>query len=231
LQKAVARFPDYAMAWAMLSYAYLDEYRWGFNPSSPGTEPIARSLEAARTAVRLEPDNVRALPLFFSRDVPGAMAVAERALALDPNDTEIMGEVGTRVGFAGDWNRAISLLERAFDANPAHSDYYRSNLAFAAYMKGDVGRAVQEIRGANQDELPMVHLLAAIFYAEGGLAEQANASRDKFLSLRPTFFDNLKTELDRRNFLPRDRARFVEGLVKAGFPVPPHLRVQTLPRR
>lgn len=225
LQNAVERFPSYAMAWAMLSYAYLDEYRWGFNPSSPGVQPIDRALNAARTALRLEPDSSRVLQalmmaLFFSRDVPAAMAAGERALALNPNDAEIMGEFGTRVGFTGDWARSIRLLERAFAANPAHSNYYRVNLAFSAYMNGDVERALREIRIANLDSLPMYYLLAAIIYAEGGLSTEAKASRDRFMSIRPTFFGSLETELDRRNFLPADRARFVAGLQKAGFPVP-----------
>ena len=34
LERAVARFPSYATAWAMLSMLYLDEDRFGFNPTA-----------------------------------------------------------------------------------------------------------------------------------------------------------------------------------------------------
>ena len=61
LESAVAHFPGYATAWAMLSLVALDEDRFAFNvrPGVPG--PIERALQAARRAVDLDADN-RARP-------------------------------------------------------------------------------------------------------------------------------------------------------------------------
>jgi adenylate cyclase len=50
LERAVARFPAYATAWAMISLAALDEDRFAFNPVSGEPAPIDRALDAARRA-------------------------------------------------------------------------------------------------------------------------------------------------------------------------------------
>ena len=54
LERAVARFPSYATAWAMLSIAYLDEDRFAFNHHGGSQTPLERSLGrgAARGAAR-----------------------------------------------------------------------------------------------------------------------------------------------------------------------------------
>ena len=48
LKRAVARYPSYATAWAMLSMLYLDEDRFGFNPRPGSPTATQRAIEAAR---------------------------------------------------------------------------------------------------------------------------------------------------------------------------------------
>ncbi|TIT51978.1 MAG: adenylate cyclase, partial [Mesorhizobium sp.] len=102
LESAVARFPSYATAWAMLSIAYVDEDRFGFNARKGAPTSAERALAAARRAVELNSDNMRALQalmtaLFFNQQWAESMEIGERALALNPNDTEFLGEFGTRL--------------------------------------------------------------------------------------------------------------------------------------
>ena len=48
LESAIARYPSYATAWAMLSIIYLDEDRFGYNPKSDPSAPwSARSRPRA----------------------------------------------------------------------------------------------------------------------------------------------------------------------------------------
>lgn len=227
LERAVARWPNFATAWAMLSHTYLDEDRFGFN-AKPDVPAVPRAIEAARKAVSLEPENIRALQslmlaLFFDRRVKEALSVGDRALALNPNDPEFRGEFGSRIAISGDWARGAELLEDALAHNPGNADYYRGVLALSAYMRGDDERAVREIRRANVRNLPLFHVVAAIIYAQGGQAAEAGQARDEFLRLRPAFFEHLETELDKRNFRPEDQAKLIEGARKAGFPVPARL--------
>lgn len=225
LERAVARFPGYATAWAMLAFLYLDEDRFGYNPAVGQPAALDRALTAARRAVELDPENARALQalmtvLFFRRDVAEALRVGGRAVAVNPNDTELLAEFGTRLAFAGEWERGAELLEEALARNPAHSGYYSGTLALVDYMRRDYDRAIAEIRRANLEKFSIYHGVAAAIYAQAGLRAEAQAAAARFTALFPDFLKNLDAELAKRNFRPEDRAHLIDGLRKAGLPVP-----------
>ena len=225
LGRAVARFPDYATAWAMLSVLYLDEDRFGFNPEPGPPAPLDRALEAARRAVALDPESGRALQalmlaLCFRQEVAEGLRVGERALALNPNDTELLGEFGSRVALSGEWARGGALVEQALARNPGHSGYYHGVLALVAYMRRDNDRALRRsgrptcrssrsITGSRPSSTP----------SWGCVPRPAQAGA-RFVQMSPRFLPNLDAELAKRNIGPEDRARLAEGLRKAGLPVP-----------
>ena len=225
LEQVTARYPDRATGWAMLSYLYLDEERFQLNRRPGSPSPLERARASAERAVRLDPENVRALQalmtvLYFSREPGEALRIGSQALALNPNDTELLGEFGSRVAQAGDWRRGASLLEEAMAKNPGHSDYYVGLLALAAYMQGDDARAIDLIRRASLRRFSVYHFVAALIFARQGLQAEAALCRAEFLRLRPGFFDDFDNELNSRNFNARDRAILIRGAIEAGFPVP-----------
>ncbi|MBS7698391.1 adenylate cyclase [Chelatococcus sp. YT9] len=224
LERAVNRHPSYATAWAMLSYIYLDEDRFGFN-TRPGSRPLERALDAARRAVRLDPESVRAhqalmMALFFVGEPEEALRVGAYAYALNANDTELLGEYGSRLAQSGEWKRGATIIEEALIRNPGNAGYYTGMLGFAAYMQGDDARAITFIRRADLQKFPLYHVIAALIYARAGLNEEAAASRRQFLAMRPHFFDDLEGELAKRNFRAEDRRILTEAARAAGFPVP-----------
>ena len=225
LERAVARYPSYATAWAMLSMLYLDEDRFGFNPRPGSPTAPQRSIEAARLANRLDPENVRGLQalmaaLFFTEQPVEALQVGERAVALNPNDTELLGEFGARVGQAGDHRRGIALMEQALARNPGHSGYYNGTLAQLAYLERDYHRAELLMRQVSLEKFPLYHFVSAIIYAQLGMRPEAAEARERFLQMRPTFFDQWDREVAKRNYGPQDGALLAQGARKAGFPVP-----------
>jgi len=219
LEQAVARFPEYATAWALLAHIYIDEIRTGF---AEGDEPPAvRALAAARTAVRLDPENVRALQalataLFFDHKLEEAFKVGDQALALNPNDTELLGQIGQLKGLAGLTQEGRALLEQALARNPGHSGFYRGVLAITAYMQGDYKAALHEIEQTDMRRLPLFHAVAAIIYAQNGMLDRGRAELDLFEEMAPGFLPNLWAELDKRNIPPDAQMRIVEGLEKLG---------------
>ncbi|QEL21955.1 adenylate cyclase [Bosea sp. F3-2] len=225
LERAIGAHPSYATAWAMLSILYLDEDRFGFNPKVGSPTAIQRSIEAAHRAIRLDPENVRALQalmmaLFFAQKPAEALEVGERAIALNPNDTELLAEFGSRLGQAGAWERGTALLEQALARNPGHSDFYNGSLAHHAYMQRDYRRAEALIRQVSLEKFPLYHFVAAIIYAQLGMKPEAAEARDQFLRMRPKFFDNWDQEAAKRNYRPEDTIHLAQGARKAGFPVP-----------
>lgn len=225
LETALARFPNYATAWAMLSIVYLDEDRYKFNPTANQNAAIHRALDAARRATQIDPSNTRGLQalmtvLFFDRQLSESFRVGELALATNPNDTELMGEFGTRLAIGGQWQRGAALLDQAIALNPGGGGFYHGTRALAAYMLHDNQTAVLEIRQANMQKFPLFHAVAAIIYAEAGMTDEARREGEVFVSMRPDFLPNILAELAMRNMQPGDRDRLIEGLRKAGLAVP-----------
>ncbi|WP_069063756.1 adenylate cyclase [Sinorhizobium sp. RAC02] len=202
LEGAVARYPGYATAWAILSVLYLDEERFGFNPKSDDAAPLQRALQAARSAIQLDPANVRGLQalmtaLFFDRQVAEAIRVGEQALAANPNDTELIGEFGTRLAIAGQWDRGAALLDQALALNPGGDGHYHGTRVLAAHMLGDSQ--------------------AAVFGA--GLREDARQASKTFTRMRPDFLRNIAAELKIGKIPSKDQVSLLSVFRKAGMPV------------
>lgn len=224
LEQTTARYPSYSTGWAMLSYLYLDEDRFQLNRRPGPPDAISRARSAALRAVELDPENVRAQQalmtmLFFRQEPAEALRIGERALALNPNDMELLGEYGSRLAQAGQWKRGFDLLDEAVARNPVRSSYYVGMQALAAYMLNDDQMALSLIRRADLASFSLYHFVAALIYTRAGLDVEAAASRSQFLKLRPDFFANLDAELAKRNFNEKDRAVLIEGARLAGFPL------------
>lgn len=226
LEKTISSSPGYSTGWAMLAYLYLDEDRFDLNRRPNGASGVVRAREASERAVMLDPANVRALQalmtvLFFSRQPEEALKIGEQALALNPNDTELLAEFGSRIAQTGDWQRGARMMEDALARNPAQAGYYTGLVAQAYYMMGDDKRAVEWIRRADLQKFSIYHFVAALIFARAGLSQEARASVSQFLKMRPRFFDDFRGELTMRNFNATDRAVLIEGARSAGFPVNP----------
>ena len=169
----------------MLSIAYVDEDRFGFNGRKGAPTSVQRALAAARRAVELNSDNMRALQalmtaLFFNQQLAESMKIGERALALNPNDTEVpLGEFGTRLALGGR-QRGASSSCKALDRNPGAGGYYHTVPALAAYMQHDDQKAVAEIRQANLQKLPIYHVVATAIYAQAGMMAEATRRRNVY---------------------------------------------------
>lgn len=231
LESAVARYPTYATAWAMLSIAYLDEDRFRYNLKPGQPAPMERALSAARRAIDLEPGNTRALQslmtaLFFNQQLTEALEVGEEALATNPNDTELLAEFGTRVAISGQWKRGADLLDRAIALNPGGAGYYHGTRALAAYMLDDHEKAVGLIRKADLQKFPLFHVVAAAIYAEAGLIDDARREGKVFTAMRPEYIRDIIDENRKRNIRPKDSIRMIASLRKAGLPVPDAAEVE-----
>lgn len=225
LESAVARYPTYATAWAMLSIVYVDEERFSFNPKPSALTAMQRALHAARRGTQLDPGNTRGrqalmTALFFNGQYAEAMRTGEQALAMNPNDTELLGEFATRLAMGGQWRRGAELLDRAITLNPGGGGYYYGARALAAYMLGDYPAAAAGIKQADLQKFPLFHAVAAVIYADAGMPHEARRAGETFMRMRPDFIHNIQAELTTRNYTPKDQLRLVSGLRKAGLPVP-----------
>lgn len=226
LEETVIRFPDYATAWALLAIIRVDELRHGFNPQP---KPHERALDAAQRAVRIDPENTRALQalataFYYSKNPSAAFETAERALTLNPNDSELLGQLGQIFGLSGQKERGRQLLEKALILNPGRADFYQGVLAAVCYMQHDYDCARTAIEKSDARQVPTYHAIAAITYAQLGLVDEANESAAEFKRIAPGFIPNLWGELSNRNIPFDEQLHIADGLEKAGAEVPPSPR-------
>ena len=223
LEAAVERFPTYATALALLAQTYIDEIRYIF-PYQAATSAAAidRALIMARKAVALDPLNIRAMQaemfaLSFNREFDAARAVGERALAINPNDTELLGEFGYRLSLAGHWKEGCAMLLQATERGAGPSAYYESGLALCAFFGRDNAQAVKWIKKTPTPANPLYHLIAAAIFGEAGNTADAFAHREWLERNEPALVAQLRQEVSVRLGRAEDIEFVLYALGKAGF--------------
>jgi adenylate cyclase len=226
LERAIQSDPNYADAWAALAFIYTDEVRVDFNPRVERPDPAGTALQIARHAVALAPDNP--LPLqaigiahWLRREAPLSIAAYERALALNPHDSDILADLGRAYSLTGDWDKGIPLIREAFERNPAQPSWYRLFIALFHYMHGRYAEALAEAQRVGLPDLVYSHVVLAMIYGQTGSRDDAAHEIDEILRLYPNFRDKAVFEFERRNIDPAIITRMVDGLRKAGLDVAP----------
>jgi TolB-like protein/Tfp pilus assembly protein PilF len=223
LERAVERFPRYSTAWALLSQIYVDEFRFSF-PHDRDAPSLYQALAAAKRAVEIDPLNVRGLQaqmfaLYFNKDIDAALKTGARAIAINPNDTELMGEYGYRLALSGHWDQGCPLVQEARERNPGPLAYYEVSLALCSYFRGELAQAVTWIRNVRAPDNALYHIIAAAIFAEAGLSEEAARERGWLEENAPALLANAKVELASRMGRVEDADRFASSMRKAGIAV------------
>lgn len=224
LQRAVKRFPNYATGWALLSLTYLDELRFRYRLNST-TPSLDLATDAARRAVELDPQNVRALQAemlghFFRGEITAALEVGARAHSLNANDTELSGEYGYRLALSGQWQPGCKLIASAVSRTPGSSGYFESALAVCAYMGKDYITAERWARLADVRVNPIYHVILTAILGQLGKTEEARTEQQWFETHAPAFLDNIRNEIAIRVVRRADQLHFIDGLKKAGLSIP-----------
>lgn len=124
LNTAVAADPGFARAYAQLSIVHTQMFNWG-NDRSDGR--LARGLEAAQQALRLNPDLAEAevaLGLYYyrgSRDYVTAHRRLDRALALSPHHPEVLEALAHVERRQGDFSAAGRHFAEALALDPLNA--------------------------------------------------------------------------------------------------------------
>lgn len=224
LERTVRREPHYAEALSSLSLMYVDAYRLSIDRGAIDIAPLPRALALAQRAVDLAPQAAhghRALYLtyWFMNDVAKSLESGERALALNPNDTDVVADVGNRLCFAGQWERGLPLIEAAYKRNPALPDHYRFAHFVYHYIDGRYEASLHEAKRIKLPDVIYTHIALAISYARLGRSVEATAAVNRILALDPGYADRAWDDLRRRNYAPEVLHALIDGLREAGLKV------------
>lgn len=122
------------------------------------------------------------------RELP-ALAAAERAVALDPNDGHNYVVLVQVLSYTGQPEKAIALVKKAMRLNPQYPDWYVLVLGWSDALLERYEEAIaalQSILTRNPDHL-FAHLRLAAVYSESGREEEARAEAAEVLRIDPEF--------------------------------------------
>lgn len=202
LEKAVDNSPKYATAWALLSWLYGDEERYGFNRVA-GEDGRRRSVRAAERAVAADSNSATAhsylsvARFLLGDDDGGAREAAETAIKLSPNDSEVLADAGFNLAMIDGSERSRQLAQRAIDLNPGGPAWYWGGLAIHALHNGLKEEALKYARLNVSDRGPLEIFLMAAALRLNGRGREADTELASLYRTHPE---------------ARDRARMMQVL-------------------
>jgi adenylate cyclase len=223
MKAAVKMDPTYARAYSCLALLYVDAHRFGYGMQVLTFDPVQRALELADTAIKLEPnasEGYLALSVarWFAHNVEGSLEAAKQGLALNPNNTILIAELGIRYALLARWDQSKAMLDTLFALNPRAPAGYRRGRFLHAYMHGDYQSALTEMLAAEAPLNIYDYVFRAMTYAQLGDGEKAKAAVSEILKFDPNYGLHVAADFRKRNTDPTIVRAIVDGLAKAGLP-------------
>ncbi|MDX1401324.1 MAG: adenylate/guanylate cyclase domain-containing protein [Kiloniellales bacterium] len=219
-ERAIQLDPDLARAYLGLAWTHQHDVWLGWS-QSPDESLAAFKMNAQRAVELDELDGEAHLALglafFIEGDADRGTAEYDQALALGPNNADVLAILGWNLPQAlGQSEKAVELVERAMRLNPHYPDWYRHALGYAEYH---VGRYEDAARVLRTVENPTVEtaLYLAMSTAELGQKEAAAKAVQEVLHLYPEF----SAQRYMQNGGYRDpvvKSELLDGVRKAGLP-------------
>jgi TolB-like protein len=221
LEQAVLRDPHYADAWALLAFAQLDEFRYGYGPGAGNAAALEKALSSARRAVNLDGDGVLGLLAlssidFYRRDFAEADDVNRRLLALHPTNPEVLAQVGWRTAFARNWDEGIALVREAVDRSIKAPEWYHLIIAFDRYRYGDYKAAAAEVTPLSKSSWVWGSMVLAAAEGQLGNQEEARRALERATALSPDVLREPRAAMSVHNIPPSLIDQLMDGLTKAG---------------
>lgn len=191
LEQVTARSPSYSPAWAKLSWMYGDEERFAYNRKAGAASPFERAREAAERAVDADAGSAMAhqylaIAMFHERDDVGFRSEADRALALNPNNSEILADIGLSLVLLDGSERGKEMAEKAIALNPGHPAWYYSGVAVYHLVHGEKLAAMESALRFAPDGSPMAAYVLAAAYRLNGDAAKAGETLQALEQKTPT---------------------------------------------
>ena len=223
LEQAIARNPHYAEALACLSQIYTDAYRFGFESGLDEDDPRDRALALARRAIYLASSSSRghqalARAYWFIGDTQASLTSLQTALSLNPNDTEIMADLGMHYVMIMDWEKGVPLLEQAYQRNPALPTNFRIAFSLFHLAHGRYEEAFNEAQKIEARGVVYGHVVTAAAAAGLGLQGEAASAISAITSIDPDYGQHIVSDLQKRSLHPDLIALIVDLLEQADLP-------------
>jgi adenylate cyclase len=213
-QKVIDLDPQYALAHSRLGWTYLREWSLGWT-QGPGS--LERSSELAKRAIVLDDSLSDAHALLaetylWKRQHDDAIAEAEKAVILDPNNAERMVDLGNILAWSGRPEEAIEWIKKGMRFNPIRPMAYLFSLGHAYFLTEQYAEAIATLNKAvdrQPDFWPCRFLLVGC-YLRVGQQEKSLAEIEIIKKLIPSLVPEAWKRLPYKD--QRQADRFLEAL-------------------
>src|SRR5262249_39132044 len=208
--------------WACLAQILVDEYAFNF-PGHNETS-LDRALTAARRGVELDRANQFAMVAlaqthFFRQDLAAFRPAAERAMALNPLNTDAIGILGLQIVHTGQFERGTAIVRRAMELNPNHAGWMHFAPLWDHFHKGEYEQALECANRVDVRGLFWPYLVMASACGHLGRRVEAEAAVRDLLALDPEFAAHVRSNVGTWHFASGLMNLILEGLRKAGLEI------------
>jgi adenylate cyclase len=222
--------PGFSRAWSGMAVTWQME-ALGFWNSADWRPFYGRALECAEKALELDDADyqahvVLAWPLLYLHDYNRMRKHIDRAIQLNPNDADTLGNATYLLGIYGDGAAAVACGEAAARLNPRFPDWYETFLSTALFA----ARRYEEawvVRQKHPDYFIDSTFFGAAILARLGRLDEARAWGTRAAARLAERFGGaahlpkscVQMMMDNNPYrLPEDRAHFRDALLLAGLP-------------
>src|SRR6266498_842984 len=222
LERALERDDKQSDLWACLAQIYVDEYAFGFQGDATSLD---RALGAGRRGVELDRANQFALVAlaqvhFFRQDLTAFGPAAERAMALNPLNTDALGILGLQIVHTGEFERGTAIVRRAMELNANHAGWMHFAPLWEHFHKGEYEQALECANRVDVPGLFWPYLVMASACGHLGRHTEAEAAVKDLLALDPEFAAHARSNIGTWHFASGLMDPILEGLRKAGLDMP-----------
>jgi tetratricopeptide (TPR) repeat protein len=153
---------------------------------------------------------------FFRRDIPAFRTAAEKAMSLNPRDTDTLAMMGLMLVHIAEFERGANIVRRAMDLNPNHAGWYHFAVIWEHLHKGDYEKALGRINRVNMPGLFWQPLTVASVCGLLGRSTEAAAAVQELRKLDPDFELHVREYIEVWHYSSGLMDRILEGLMKAG---------------
>ncbi|MFO0995285.1 MAG: BTAD domain-containing putative transcriptional regulator [Alphaproteobacteria bacterium] len=182
----------YPAAWEGLAWTHLLAVQFGW--SEDRQQDLDTAAELAHKAQALDRGRGRTYSLLgaialLRGECEEAIAAAERAIALAPQDSEPIALLAYTLSHCGDVERAAALIDTAIGLSPYPPLWYRWTLARIRRLQERFDEAIailsDHLDERSPSKVPRLELVLAL--AEAGRGAEARARADEILRIDPFF--------------------------------------------